>query len=210
MGNSEVGHNALGAGRIFAQGAKLVNRAIADRCDLRVRCLARGDRARPSRHAALPRSALRRQRPLPQRPPVRDAAAGGRRGCHQRRGAHPARRARRAGRSALGYIERTEAVLAELNAGRRRPQLPDRLRRRPDEDHDGPLRAPTGRWSSAAIAATPTARVGRSRRRPRRSRRCTPRPTPPGTRPATSTSAEFVVVDDDRRRRSARSPTATP
>ena len=28
MGNSEVGHNALGAGRIFAQGAKLVNLAI--------------------------------------------------------------------------------------------------------------------------------------------------------------------------------------
>ena len=28
MGNSEVGHNALGAGRIFAQGAKLVNHAI--------------------------------------------------------------------------------------------------------------------------------------------------------------------------------------
>ncbi|MFZ1730261.1 MAG: 2,3-bisphosphoglycerate-independent phosphoglycerate mutase [Bacteroidota bacterium] len=30
MGNSEVGHNALGSGRIFAQGAKLVGRAIAD------------------------------------------------------------------------------------------------------------------------------------------------------------------------------------
>ena len=29
MGNSEVGHNALGAGRIFAQGAKLVNAALA-------------------------------------------------------------------------------------------------------------------------------------------------------------------------------------
>ena len=28
MGNSEVGHNALGAGRVFAQGAKLVNSAI--------------------------------------------------------------------------------------------------------------------------------------------------------------------------------------
>ncbi len=28
MGNSEVGHNALGAGRIFAQGAKLVNIAL--------------------------------------------------------------------------------------------------------------------------------------------------------------------------------------
>ncbi len=31
MGNSEVGHNALGAGRVFAQGAKLVNQAIAKR-----------------------------------------------------------------------------------------------------------------------------------------------------------------------------------
>ncbi|MGH1488725.1 MAG: 2,3-bisphosphoglycerate-independent phosphoglycerate mutase, partial [Acidimicrobiales bacterium] len=30
MGNSEVGHNAIGAGRIFDQGAKLVNRALAD------------------------------------------------------------------------------------------------------------------------------------------------------------------------------------
>ena len=28
MGNSEVGHNALGAGRVFEQGAKLVNKAI--------------------------------------------------------------------------------------------------------------------------------------------------------------------------------------
>jgi 2,3-bisphosphoglycerate-independent phosphoglycerate mutase len=31
MGNSEVGHNALGAGRVFAQGAKRVNKAIEDR-----------------------------------------------------------------------------------------------------------------------------------------------------------------------------------
>jgi len=30
MGNSEVGHNALGAGRVVDQGAKLVNRAVAD------------------------------------------------------------------------------------------------------------------------------------------------------------------------------------
>ncbi|MGB3210580.1 MAG: 2,3-bisphosphoglycerate-independent phosphoglycerate mutase [Desulforhopalus sp.] len=28
MGNSEVGHNALGAGRVFSQGAKLVNEAL--------------------------------------------------------------------------------------------------------------------------------------------------------------------------------------
>lgn len=31
MGNSEVGHNALGAGRIFAQGAKLVDQAIENK-----------------------------------------------------------------------------------------------------------------------------------------------------------------------------------
>lgn len=31
MGNSEVGHNALGAGRVFPQGAKLCNEAIADK-----------------------------------------------------------------------------------------------------------------------------------------------------------------------------------
>lgn len=31
MGNSEVGHNALGAGRIFPQGAKLVNEAIKNK-----------------------------------------------------------------------------------------------------------------------------------------------------------------------------------
>ena len=30
MGNSEVGHNAIGAGRVFDQGAKLVANAIAD------------------------------------------------------------------------------------------------------------------------------------------------------------------------------------
>ena len=30
MGNSEVGHNAMGAGRVFEQGARLVNQAIAD------------------------------------------------------------------------------------------------------------------------------------------------------------------------------------
>lgn len=28
MGNSEVGHNAMGCGRVFAQGAKLVNKSI--------------------------------------------------------------------------------------------------------------------------------------------------------------------------------------
>lgn len=51
MGNSEVGHNALGAGRVFDQGAKLVNRAIAEErifaTDLwsRLMAIGRGGRA---------------------------------------------------------------------------------------------------------------------------------------------------------------------
>ena len=47
MGNSEVGHNAIGAGRVFAQGAKLVNRSIETGdmfagetwCELRQNCV---------------------------------------------------------------------------------------------------------------------------------------------------------------------------
>jgi len=50
MGNSEVGHNALGAGRVFVQGAQLVNQAIADGsmfrgqvwCDLVARVIENG------------------------------------------------------------------------------------------------------------------------------------------------------------------------
>jgi len=48
MGNSEVGHNALGAGRVFAQGAKLVNQALESgelfECDLWKRIVERGIR----------------------------------------------------------------------------------------------------------------------------------------------------------------------
>ena len=35
LGNSEVGHNALGAGRIFDQGAKLVQNAIDSKACMR-------------------------------------------------------------------------------------------------------------------------------------------------------------------------------
>jgi 2,3-bisphosphoglycerate-independent phosphoglycerate mutase len=38
MGNSEVGHNALGAGRVFDQGAKRVQRAIASARSSRAPC----------------------------------------------------------------------------------------------------------------------------------------------------------------------------
>ena len=35
MGNSEIGHNAIGCGRVFAQGAKLVNESIENRLQIR-------------------------------------------------------------------------------------------------------------------------------------------------------------------------------
>ena len=53
MGNSEVGHNAIGAGRVFDQGAKLVNRALAD-----------GSLFRGETWQRLTRGCLERQAPL--------------------------------------------------------------------------------------------------------------------------------------------------
>jgi hypothetical protein len=65
MGNSEVGHNALGAGRIFDQHG---------RSHLRRRNLACAHRAGSRIRAAdsLRRAPLGRKRPQPHRPPVRD------------------------------------------------------------------------------------------------------------------------------------------
>lgn len=41
MGNSEVGHNAIGSGQIYSQGAKLVNENIGIRRNVRIRCMER-------------------------------------------------------------------------------------------------------------------------------------------------------------------------
>jgi 2,3-bisphosphoglycerate-independent phosphoglycerate mutase len=117
MGNSEVGHNALGAGRIFAQGAKLVNHAIASGAifdsdvwgDVIERATADGAtlhliglHSDGGVHSSLEHvySLLRR------------AAEAGVVSC----AAHILHDGRDVdARSALRYIERTEQVLAELN-----------------------------------------------------------------------------------------------
>ncbi|MEM9520496.1 MAG: 2,3-bisphosphoglycerate-independent phosphoglycerate mutase [Actinomycetota bacterium] len=116
MGNSEVGHNALGAGRVFAQGAKLVNQAIESgaifESDVWRAVIERasgntlhllGLHSDGNVHShndhlyALMRRAV---------------AEGVHRIrlhiLHDGRDVHP--------RSALTYIEQTEAVIAELNA----------------------------------------------------------------------------------------------
>jgi 2,3-bisphosphoglycerate-independent phosphoglycerate mutase len=115
MGNSEVGHNALGAGRVFDQGAKLVNAAL-DSGQLFETAVWQQAVARGREHTLhflglhsdgnvhshiehlyrmLERAALEGVRRL--RVHV----------LHDGRDVPP--------RSALAYIERTEAVLADLN-----------------------------------------------------------------------------------------------
>jgi 2,3-bisphosphoglycerate-independent phosphoglycerate mutase len=117
MGNSEVGHNALGAGRVFAQGAKLVNAAIATGAifespvwqqtidhavDGTLHMIGLHSDGNVHSHVDHVYAMLRQ------------AAAEGVRSAavhilHDGRDV-PAR-------SALDYIARTEAVLAEINAG---------------------------------------------------------------------------------------------
>jgi 2,3-bisphosphoglycerate-independent phosphoglycerate mutase len=116
MGNSEVGHNALGAGRIFAQGAKLVNKALQTgaifETDVWKQAIEHGKsgtlhllglHSDGGVHSTNEHLYLL----------LRRAAEEGVTSCavhilHDGRDV--------AARSALGYIEKTEAVLAEINA----------------------------------------------------------------------------------------------
>ena len=116
MGNSEVGHNALGAGRVFAQGAKLVNQAIESGAifdsDVWQSVIAR------SRSATLHLLGLHSDGNVHSHNThlyalMRQAVAEGveRIRLHlllDGRDVDP--------RSALTYLEQTEAVIAELNA----------------------------------------------------------------------------------------------
>ena len=116
MGNSEVGHNALGAGRVFAQGAKLVNRAIDDGVlfdsDLWAELIERG-RAGTLHLLGLHSDGNVHSHTDHLYALLRAAAAAG----LVRARVHILLDGRDVpARSALTYIEATEAVLAELNA----------------------------------------------------------------------------------------------
>ena len=116
MGNSEVGHNALGAGRVFAQGAKLVNHAIATGAiyDSPVW----RDAVEHGRQGTLHMIGLHSDGNVHSHVEhlyamLREAAEEGVTSAavhilHDGRDVPT--------RSALGYIARTEAVLAEINA----------------------------------------------------------------------------------------------
>ncbi len=116
MGNSEVGHNALGAGRIFAQGAKLVNKALAEGSIFETDTWRQAVRQGAASTLHLiglhsdggVHSTLEHLYQL-----LRQAAEDGVTSCalhilHDGRDV--------AARSALGYIDATEAELAAINA----------------------------------------------------------------------------------------------
>ena len=115
MGNSEVGHNALGAGRIFAQGAKLVNKAIDEGSlfegDVWTDVIASG-RDNTLHFLGLHSDGNVHSNTEHLYAMLRAAAAAGVTSCvvhilHDGRDVDA--------RSALGYIDATEAVLAEIN-----------------------------------------------------------------------------------------------
>ena len=117
MGNSEVGHNALGAGRVFAQGAKLVNRAIASGAifdtDTWKQVVAHGSDGTLhllGLHSdGNVHSSLEHLYALLRRAADDGVTSVAVHILHDGRDVDA--------RSALRYIERTEAVLAEINAG---------------------------------------------------------------------------------------------
>ena len=117
MGNSEVGHNALGAGRIFAQGAKLVNAAIASGAmfDSRVwKTAIEQGRVRTLHLLGLHSDGNVHSHTAHLYAMLRRAAAEGVTSAAVHI-LHDGRHV--AARSALNYIAATEAVLAEINAG---------------------------------------------------------------------------------------------
>ncbi len=200
MGNSEVGHNALGAGRIFDQGAKLVNRGDRDGRALRGPRVAspRRPRAAERRAAALPRPPLGRQRAQPRRAPARDGPPRERRGRAPRPRARAARRARRARdqraalpRRARGGARRTERA--------RRPRLPDRVGRRPHAPHDGPLRRRLGDGRARLARRTCEGRGrGLLERAARPSLRCATRARASATRTSPASSSWKMVIPSAR------------
>ena len=115
MGNSEVGHNALGAGRVFAQGAKLVNHAIADRSMFEGsawQSVLSAGQAGTLHFLGLHSDGNVHSHTDHLYAMLREAAASGVTSCvvhilHDGRDVEV--------RSALRYIEATEAVLAEIN-----------------------------------------------------------------------------------------------
>lgn len=117
MGNSEIGHNALGAGRVFDQGAKLINSAIETGAIFESqawktvveRSAAGGTAHFLGLHSdGNVHSHIKHLYAL-----LRRAAADG----ITRGRLHLLHDGRDVGaKSALGYIEKTEAVLAEIGA----------------------------------------------------------------------------------------------
>ena len=140
MGNSEVGHNAIGSGRVFEQGARLVNESIETGSPLRRKSLEGIDRERekPWFQAPLYRPSVRWQCAQPYQPSRSPPGPGekGRRekGVHS----HPSRRTGRPFNLCPRLCGQARIFSFGIEKGGRH-RLCHRLGRRAHEDNDGPL-----------------------------------------------------------------------
>ena len=105
MGNSEVGHLTIGAGRRLYQDLMRVNKCDRGRLVLREPGAARGVRARQARASARPR--LARRRPLAHRPPAGAAPVRAREDVDPRLHRRPRRLAARCARTTSPSCRRT-------------------------------------------------------------------------------------------------------
>lgn len=117
MGNSEIGHNALGAGRVFDQGAKLVNKAIETgtmfQGDVWKQAVEAGKNGHTLHFLGLHSDGNVHSNIAQLYPMIKRAAADGVKSCR----VHILLDGRDVpAKSALQYIESTEQLLAEINA----------------------------------------------------------------------------------------------
>ena len=174
MGNSEVGHLNIGAGRVVMQDLPRINEAIADR---HARRSARPERprrraARLGRHLPSPRPDLAGRRAFAPGP-----CGGAGRHPHASRGAD--RRAR---------LHRWARHAAEIGGRRISPRFAPRCRRR--------CRSPPSAAATSPWTATSAGSASRKPTRPWRTgrARASPRPRPPSPTPMPrDISDEFVV-----------------
>jgi hypothetical protein len=190
MGNSEVGHNAIGCGRVYSQGAMLVSNSIATGAMFEGGTWKKlvGNVKKPGagsgRDHPLHRPLLRRQRAFAHRPPQGHGLALRRRGRQEGPRPYPPRRPRR-GRAERPRVRRALRGLLGV-VQREGLRLPHRLGRRAPVHHDGPLRRELGAGASAAGTATSSARAGSSRAPRPRSRPIAPSSPTSSTRTSTS------------------------
>ena len=173
MGNSEVGHTNMGAGRVVYQDLTRIDKSIRDGEFFENAGAARGDgslrRRRPC--AAPHRPAVGRRRPQPPAPPARADRDGRRRARAPRLRARHHRRPRHlADRRRQVHRRSSRSEMRRVGVGRIATVIGPLLRHGPRQALGAHASSPTTRWctarrtSSATSARQPIERLVRGRR----------------------------------------------